>query len=214
MQKAVDEFELLSSKKIPIKIKVFELVPYMESCSEMADFARRRSDQATDEIWLMQHFEVYTQGTACQQETLDGTDIPIVKSDRGGQITYHGPGQIIMYPLLKLKEHNLGVKSLVEKLEQSVINLLLDFGVKSDRREDAPGVYVNGAKISALGLRIRRGTSYHGLSFNIDMDLTPFKNIHPCGYKGLEVIQLADLIDIKNISEIQNRLVAGFVALL
>ncbi|MCL4145991.1 UNVERIFIED_CONTAM: hypothetical protein GTU68_065505 [Idotea baltica] len=180
----------------------------------MSEFAMQRDDHSLDEIWLLQHPPVYTQGTACKQVTLASTDIPVVKSDRGGQLTYHGPGQIIMYPLLKLKRYNLGVKSLVQKLEQSVIDLLLGCGIESDRRDDAPGVYVEGAKISALGLRIRRGTSYHGLSFNIDMDLRPFNNIHPCGYKGLEITQLSSLNKESDINQIQERLVQRFVGLI
>lgn len=214
MQTAVQEYELLSSTKKSIKIKIFDLVPYMDSFSQMKDFAMHRNDQSNDEIWLMQHPAVYTQGTACQQGTLDGTDIPIVKSDRGGQITYHGPGQIIMYPMLKMKKHNLGVKSLVRNLEQAVIDILLGMGITSERRDDAPGVYVDGVKIAALGLRIRRGTSYHGLSFNIEMDLKPFNNIHPCGYKGLQVTQVSNLTDNFYFAEIQQQLVKSFVALI
>lgn len=214
MQNALHEYDVLTSCEKLIKIKCFELVSYLDSQTAMKEFVVSRDTEAVDEIWLLQHPAVYTQGTACKEETLAGSDIPIVKSDRGGQITYHGPGQIIMYPLLKLKRYNLGVKSLVQKLEQSVMDLLTSYGIESHRRQDAPGVYVNTAKISALGLRIRRGSSYHGLSFNINMDLQPFNNIHPCGYEGLTVIQLSDLVENYDLNKVQEQLVKGFVSLI
>ncbi|MCL4130441.1 UNVERIFIED_CONTAM: hypothetical protein GTU68_007488 [Idotea baltica] len=180
----------------------------------MTDFALNREDDSADQIWLLQHPPVYTQGTACRQETLSMSDIPVVKSDRGGQITYHGPGQIVMYPLLKLKRYGIGVKSLVASLEQSVMNVLMEYQLSSQRREDAPGVYIDEAKISALGLRIKRGTSYHGLSFNIDMDLAPFNNIDPCGYKGLQVTQLANHLKEVDFEVIQKDLAEEFAALI
>jgi len=164
----------------------------------MVDFTQQRDQTSTankelDQIWLIQHPPVYTQGTACVQDTLLPSAVPIVKTDRGGQITYHGPGQIVMYPLLHLKSYGLGVKALVANLEQAVIDLLAKKGIQGERRADAPGVYVKQAKIAALGLRIRRGSSYHGLSFNVNMDLVPFQNIDPCGFEGLQVTQLIDL---------------------
>ena len=180
----------------------------------MSEFAVNREEDSVDQIWLLQHGPVYTQGTACDQETLSMSNIPVVKSDRGGQITYHGPGQIVMYPLLKLKRYDMGVKSLVFKLEQSVIDVLDDYGVRGERREDAPGVYVKQAKIAALGLRIKRGTSYHGLSFNIDMDLKPFTNIDPCGYQGLEVTQLSTHVADIDLQQTGNKLVNKFIDLL
>jgi len=139
-----------------------------------------------------------------------------VKSDRGGQITYHGPGQLIMYVLLNLKKHNVGVKALVNALEQSIIDFLLEYGVKAERKEGAPGVYVDGAKIAALGLRVKKGFSYHGLSFNLAMDLAPFSNIDPCGYQGMQVAQLKDLSDkdVSNIKDMGNSLVATFKGLI
>ena len=138
---------------------------------------------------------MYTLGVAAKAEHLPRTDngIPLVKTDRGGQITYHGPGQIVIYTLLDLRRRHLGVRTLVRRLEQAVIELLESYGIDANGREDAPGVYVAGAKIAALGLRVRNGCCYHGLSLNVDMDLKPFGAINPCGYPGLEVTQLRDL---------------------
>lgn len=158
----------------------------------MSSFANLRSEEDLDQIWMLQHPPVYTQGTSCNLGAFLANDIATVKTDRGGQITYHGPGQIVMYPMLCLKQYAIGVKSLVFKLEQCMIDALLDLGIEALRRDDAPGVYVDGAKIGALGLRIRKGTSYHGLSLNVDMDLSPFNNIDPCGYQGLKVTNVID----------------------
>lgn len=211
---SVKQYELQTASGKPLQISEFGLVPYAESFKAMSDFAINRDGDSIDKIWLLQHPAVYTQGTACRQTTHEISNIPVVKSDRGGQITYHGPGQIVMYPLLKLKRYNIGVKSLVAKLEQSVIDVLAEYGIESSRRKDAPGVYVQEAKISALGLRIKRGTSYHGLSFNIDMDLTPFNNIDPCGYQGLQVTQLSTLNDEVVFEQIMNQLVLRFSELI
>jgi len=163
---------------------------YEECLSDMQSFVQKAAETNADtqsEIWFVEHPPVYTLGTACSLSTLIETDIPTVKTDRGGQITYHGPGQIVMYPLLCLEDFGLGVKTLVDALEQSVINTLAEFDVEAARLEGAPGVYINKKKIAALGLRVKRGWTYHGLSFNVDMDLSPFSNIDPCGYKGMEV---------------------------
>lgn len=199
----------------PLVIKSFAQTEYSDSYASMARFANERAVDEPDQIWFLQHAPVYTQGTACKQETLLPSDIPVVKTDRGGQITYHGPGQLVMYPLLTLKRYGIGVKALVAALEQAVIDTLVDFDVVGERRSDAPGVYVDGAKIAALGLRIRRGTSYHGLSFNIKMDLQPFDNIDPCGYQGLKVTQLADCYHRSiGMQNVQQRLLARFIALI
>ncbi len=193
-----EEFQLQTqSAGRKVLVKCFGKVAYEQSYAAMKAYASERTDGAPDQIWLLEHPAVYTQGTACEMGTLWPSDIPVVKTDRGGQITYHGPGQIVMYPLLHLKNHDIGVKKLVRGLEQCVIDMLQEWGVSADRREDAPGVYVDQAKIAALGLRIRRGNSYHGLSFNVDMDMTPFQGIDPCGYQGLVVAQLADF-DVKS----------------
>lgn len=178
----------------PVKIKRLGLQPYQATWSAMQNFTAQRDAQTPDEIWLLQHPPVYTVGLNGKPEhLLHATDIPLVKIDRGGQITYHGPGQIVAYLLLDLKRRGYGVRELVNRMEQAVIGLLEYYGVTAEARREAPGVYVNGAKIAALGLRIKRGCSYHGLSFNIDMDLSPFSAINPCGYPGLAVTQTRNL---------------------
>jgi len=163
----------------------------------MQAFTAARNESTPDELWLLEHPPVYTQGQAGKPEhVLNPGAIPIVQIDRGGQVTYHGPGQLVAYLLLDLKRRKLGVRDLVRRMEQSVIDLLADYGIESYGKVDAPGVYVQRegveAKIAALGLRIRNGYSYHGLSFNVNMDLEPFSRINPCGYAGLAVTQLAD----------------------
>ncbi len=160
----------------------------------MQAFTLARTDNTDDEIWLVEHPPVYTLGMSCKnQEVIQPNDIPIVKTDRGGQITYHGPGQIVAYVLVDLHRRNWGIKRLVQELEQAVIDLLAENKIEAVRREGAPGVYVEGKKIAALGLRIRRGCSYHGIAVNVDMALEPFTRIDPCGYPGLEATQLRDL---------------------
>lgn len=166
---------------------------YLHTWQAMRDFTARRGAETPDELWLLQHPPVYTLGLAGKPEhLLRATEIPLVASDRGGQITYHGPGQIILYLLLDLQRRGIGVKSLVRVMEQAVIDLLAEYGVRGERREKAPGVYVNGAKIAALGLKVKNSGSYHGLAFNADMDLQPFAAINPCGYEGLRVTQARD----------------------
>lgn len=160
----------------------------------MQDFTARREAATADEIWLLQHPPVYTLGQAGKPEhLLDDIDIPLVKIDRGGQITYHGPGQVVAYLLVDLKRRGLGVRELVSRMEQAVIDLLAEHGVSAERQANAPGVYVNGAKIAALGLRIKHGCSYHGVALNVDMDLSPFSHINPCGYPGMAVTQTRDV---------------------
>lgn len=191
--KSESVFELQSGSGKSVRVELLGSADYQSTHKRMLDYASTRTPDDPDQIWLLEHPKVYTQGTACDMATLAPTDIPVVKTDRGGQITYHGPGQIILYPLLHLRNFDLGVKTFVLALEQCVINYLSSLNIDADRRDNAPGVYVDDAKIAALGLRIRRGNSYHGLSFNVDMDLTPFNNIDPCGYQGLRVAQLTDL---------------------
>jgi len=160
----------------------------------MIDFTAARTPECVDELWCVQHPPVFTQGRNGKPEHLhDAGNIPVVEVDRGGQITYHGPGQLVIYVLIDLNRLGIGVRQLVTSLEQCIIKLLAEYKIDSVARQDAPGVYVNGAKVAALGLRISRGRSYHGLSLNVDMDLSPFKQINPCGYKGLEVTQLIEL---------------------
>ncbi len=170
-------------------------VAYEPTWQAMKDWTMSRRPDTPDQIWLLQHPPVYTLGLAARRAHLpkSETGIPVIKSDRGGQISYHGPGQIVLYTLLDLRRLGIGVRQLVRRLEQTVIDLLRHYGIDANGREAAPGVYVGDAKIAALGLRIRNGCSYHGLSLNFDMDLTPFDNIDPCGYPGLRVTQLRDL---------------------
>jgi lipoyl(octanoyl) transferase len=170
------------------------LVDYEPTFRAMQDFTAGRGPDTPDEVWLLQHPPVYTLGLAGKPEhLLRASDIPMVRIDRGGQITYHGPGQIVAYLLLDLRRRHIGVKELVRLMEQAVIDLLAGYGIDATRREKAPGVYVDGAKIAALGLRIKNGCSYHGLALNVDMDLAPFDAINPCGYPGLQVSRTRDL---------------------
>lgn len=180
-----------------VLVRPLGLQAYEPTWHAMQDFTDARTPDSQDEIWLLEHPPVYTLGQAGKPEhILRQTDIPIVKIDRGGQVTYHGPGQLIAYTMLDLRRSKLGVRELVRKLEQSVINLLADFDIEAWGKVDAPGVYVRDelgeAKIAALGLRIRNGCSFHGLSFNVGMDLQPFGWINPCGYEGLRIAQLSD----------------------
>ncbi|HHI93426.1 MAG TPA: lipoyl(octanoyl) transferase LipB [Gammaproteobacteria bacterium] len=173
----------------------------------MQHFTDTRTPDTADEIWLLEHPPVFTLGLNGKPEhILDPGDIPVVKCDRGGQVTYHGPGQLIAYLLLDLRRRELGVKILVHKIEQTIIDLLYDNGIHGQRREGAPGVYVNDAKIAALGLRIRRGCCYHGLSLNVDMDLEPFSRINPCGYTGLETTQLSEHLPDSSLPAISKAL--------
>jgi lipoyl(octanoyl) transferase len=167
--------------------------PYIETWQAMSDFTNQRNDNTADEIWVVEHPAVFTQGTAGKAEhLLQQTEIPVVKSDRGGQITYHGPGQLIVYLLINIRRKDFNVRSLVTIIEQGIIDLLNDYNVQACAKADAPGVYVNGKKIASLGLKIRRGCSFHGLALNVDMDLSPFLQINPCGYVGLEMTQCKD----------------------
>ncbi|PKF62954.1 octanoyltransferase [Psychromonas sp. psych-6C06] len=164
--------------------------PYLETWQAMSDFTNLRDELSRDEIWVVEHPAVFTQGSAGKAEhLLQQSDIPVVKSDRGGQITYHGPGQLIVYLLIDIRRKAFNVRSLVTMIEQSIITLLNDHQVQAIAKPDAPGVYVNGKKIASLGLKIRRGCSFHGLALNVDMDLSPFLQINPCGYAGLEMTQ-------------------------
>lgn len=169
-----------------------DYVPVWEA---MRQFTEARNPATPDEIWLLTHQPVFTQGQAGKPEhLLNPGAIPVVQIDRGGQVTYHGPGQLVVYLLIDVRRAGTGVRELVENIEQSVIAVLAEYGIAAESQRKAPGVYVNGAKIAALGLRIRQGCSYHGLSFNIDMNLSPFGRINPCGYQGLQVTQLRELL--------------------
>ena len=177
-----------------IVVKRLGRVDYAPTFQAMQDFTAARTEATADELWIVEHPPVYTLGQAGKPEhILRDVGIPLVKIDRGGQVTYHGPGQVVIYLLLDLARLKIKVRELVTAIEQAVIDLLAEHGVTAERRDGAPGVYVGDAKIAALGLRIRNGCSYHGVSLNVDMDLYPFTAINPCGYAGLKVIQTRDL---------------------
>ncbi len=175
-------------------VRMLGLVNYEPTWRRMQAFTDERTPQTPDEIWYLEHPPVFTMGmNASREHLLAPGPIPVVDIDRGGQVTYHGPGQWVVYLLLDLRRRGMGVRDLVCALEQSVVRLVADWGIKACARRDAPGVYVEGRKLASLGLRIRRGCSYHGLSLNVDMDLAPFRRINPCGFRGMEVTRLADL---------------------
>jgi lipoyl(octanoyl) transferase len=178
----------------PPQVKRLGRVDYLPTLAAMQAFTAQRTIETADELWIVEHPPVYTLGQAGKPEhILHDISIPLVKIDRGGQVTYHGPGQVVIYLLLDLARRKLKIRELVSAIEQAVIELLAEYGVGAERRTGAPGVYVGAAKIAALGLRIRNGCSYHGVALNVDMDLTPFAAINPCGYPGLPVIQTRDL---------------------
>ncbi|WP_394003578.1 lipoyl(octanoyl) transferase LipB [Luteimonas sp. WGS1318] len=167
---------------------------YVPVWRAMQRFTDARADDALDELWVVEHAPVFTLGQAGKPEhVLAPGDIPVVHVDRGGQVTYHGPGQLVIYPLLDLPRLKIGVRDYVCRIEQAIIDTLGDWNIEATRRTGAPGVYVADAKIAALGIRVRRGCTFHGLAFNVAMDLEPFRRINPCGYQGLQVVSLADL---------------------
>jgi len=196
-----------------VGVRELSLVPYEPTWQAMQRFTNQRGPQTPDEIWLLQHPPVFTQGQAGKAEhLLFPGDIPVVQVDRGGQVTYHGPGQLVGYLLLDVRRLGFGVRDLVSRIEQSLIELLASYGVSAAAKADAPGVYVDGAKIASLGLRIRNGRSFHGLALNVDMDLEPFRRINPCGYAGLAMTQLRDLVGPVDFAEVSARLRAQLVS--
>jgi lipoyl(octanoyl) transferase len=191
-----------------IKIKKLGLSDYTETWQAMKEFTKTRTSEMIDELWVLEHSPVFTLGTNGKPEhILEAGDTPIVKIDRGGQVTYHGPGQLVIYLLLNLHRRKLGVKKLVSIIEDSIIKLLANYDVKASSNPKAPGVYVDEKKIAALGLRVSRGFTTHGLSLNVDMDLSPFTRINPCGYENLEVIQCKSLGITSPLSELADELV-------
>lgn len=197
----------MANRPEPPRIIRLGRTEYLETWAAMRDFTDNRDQGTRDQLWLLQHSPVFTQGQAGKVEhLLSPGDIPVVQADRGGQVTYHGPGQWVVYLLLDLRRRGLGVRDLVDLIETSVIALLAGYGIVAESRRDAPGVYVDGAKIASLGLRVRRGCSYHGLALNVDMDLEPFARINPCGFEGLAVTSLrqclgADAVDMDAVGE-------------
>lgn len=177
----------------------------------MQDFTQSRDNETQDEIWVVEHPPVYTLGRNGKQEhILKQTDIPIINVDRGGQVTYHGPGQLVVYVLLDLHRRNLGIRQLVTIIEESIVQLLSRYKINANSEKKAPGVYVDGSKIAALGLRVSKGRTTHGLSLNIDMDLSPFQAINPCGYKGLTTTQCKNLGINENLQDLANELIEIF----
>lgn len=177
-------------------VKCLGCQAYIETWQAMRQFTESRTEHTPDEIWLVQHSPVYTQGLNGKTEhLLNPNGIEVVQTDRGGQITYHGPGQLVLYPLLDLPRHNLKVRQLISALEQSVIDLLEAFSIRAYARKDAPGVYIEGRKIASLGIKVRRQCTYHGIALNVDMDLSPFYGINPCGHAGLQMTQLREWVN-------------------
>lgn len=193
-------------------IRTLGLQAYTPVWQAMQSFTEHRTPDTQDEIWLLEHEPVFTLGRNGKKEhILNALDIPVINIDRGGQVTYHGPGQLIIYLMIDLKRRTLGVRKLVSLIEQSIIATLNDYQLTAYARKEAPGVYIDAAKIAALGLRIKTGCSFHGLSLNIAMDLRPFQQINPCGYKNLEVVQLSDYIETVQLSQVQNKLTSYLV---
>jgi lipoyl(octanoyl) transferase len=185
------------------------LADYEPVWRAMQAYTDERNESSADELWLVQHSPVFTQGQAGKAEhVLAPGNIPVIQVDRGGQVTYHGPGQIVAYPLVDIRRKDIGVRDFVNRIEESIIRVLAHYRVTGERILGAPGIYVNGAKIASLGLRVRRGCAFHGLAFNIDMDLEPFQRINPCGYAGLQVTQLSHFAEV-TLAEVENRLQIG-----
>lgn len=184
------------------------LVDYLPTLEAMRRLTAERDERTPDEIWLLQHPQVFTQGQAGKAEHLLAPgDIPVIQVERGGQVTYHGPGQLVAYLMLDLRRQGLGVRELVTAMEQSLVDVLAAYGVEAAPKADAPGVYVDGDKIASLGLRVSRGCSFHGLALNVDMDMSPFWRINPCGYAGLKMVQLKDLLETPpQLDEVAQRL--------
>lgn len=190
--------------------------PYQPVWAGMQQFTAQRQHDSEDELWLLEHPPVFTLGRNGKAEhLLDTGDIPVVQTDRGGQVTYHGPGQLVVYLMIDLTRHKLGVRTLVDVIEQSIVRTLAEFGIAASPRPDAPGVYVDEAKIASLGLRVKRGCSFHGLALNVAMDMEPFRRINPCGYAGLAMCQVSDFVpdvDISAVTAILSRELSASLA--
>ncbi len=207
--------DALEKSPAQIIVKYLSLSEYEPVWRAMQKFTNERTNQTMDELWLVEHPPVFTQGQAGKAEhILAAGDIPVVQVDRGGQVTYHGPGQIVAYPLIDLKRHKIGIKALVNGIEEAIIQTSAEYNVEAKRKEKAPGVYVEGRKVASLGLRVRKGCTFHGLAFNIRMDLEPFARINPCGYAGLEVTQLSELSSQVELQVVQEKLINHFCEIL
>jgi len=196
---------------LPLKVRRLGRQPYEPVWRAMSAFTDNRVADTVDELWVLEHDPVFTLGQAGKMEhVLIPGDIPVVPVDRGGQVTYHGPGQIVAYPLIDLRRVGVSVRELVNKIEQSIIDALAHWNIDAARLDGAPGVYVGAAKIAALGLRVRRGCSFHGLALDVNMDLEPFQRINPCGYKGLEVTQMVDCGGPSRLADVEEVLIGEF----
>lgn len=198
----------MNHSSLPVTIRHLGLQPYLETWEAMKTFTANRGPDTPDELWCLEHPRVYTQGQAGKAEhILAPGDIPVVQVDRGGQVTYHGPGQLVVYLLIDLHRAHFGVRHLVTAIEESIVELLADLDIEAAPRADAPGVYTQGTKIASLGLRIRRGCSFHGLALNVDMDLEPFRRINPCGLAGMPMSQVVDYAPRASMRTVQDTLV-------
>ena len=209
---------MLPNSQHILMVKHWQQADYQDVWQAMREYTDSRDSNSADQIWLVEHQAVFTQGQAGKAEhLLYQSDIPLVQSDRGGQITYHGPGQLVMYFLIDLKRHNISVKAFVSMLEQQLIDLLAEYDITAELKPGAPGVYVIAAqslaKIASLGLRVRKGCSYHGLALNVDMDLSPFAQINPCGYAGMPMTQMCDFVSV-DFQQVQQQELNKFVAAL
>ncbi len=193
---------------VELVVRHLGLADYLPTLEAMRRFTAERDESTPDEIWLLQHPRVFTQGQAGKAEHLLAPgDIPVIQVERGGQVTYHGPGQLVAYLMLDRRRKKLGVRELVTAMEQALVDVLAGYGIEAAPKADAPGVYVAGDKIASLGLRVRNGCSFHGLALNVDMDMAPFQRINPCGYAGLKMIQLRDLLaTVPSLDEVAQRL--------
>jgi len=187
--------------------------PYLETWDAMKTFTADRDEGVTDELWCLEHPRVYTQGQAGKAEhILAPGDIPVIPVDRGGQVTYHGPGQLVIYLMIDLSRRKLGVRSLVDQIEQAIVRTLAELDIEAAPRPDAPGVYVGDSKIASLGLRVRRGCSFHGLALNVAMDMEPFRRINPCGYAGMAMSQVSDFSPGATVADLERSLAAQLVS--
>ncbi|HEX9474768.1 MAG TPA: lipoyl(octanoyl) transferase LipB [Steroidobacteraceae bacterium] len=208
----VDTDRVVATEALVFSVKRLGRVPYESTWRAMQQFTEERGPNTSDELWLLEHEPVYTLGmNADPAHVLAAGDIPVVRIDRGGQVTYHGPGQLVVYPLVDLRRARRGVRDLVTALERAVIALAARYHIDARCRERSPGVYVHGAKLASVGLRVRRGGSYHGLALNVNMDLEPFRRINPCGYPGLEMTQLAALGGPSEVRQVGAEFVPLFI---
>lgn len=199
----------------PLIVKHLGLREYQSVWQDMKQFTLSRNESTADELWFVEHPPIFTLGLNGKPEhVIDPGTIPVVNVDRGGQVTYHGPGQMVIYPLIDLKRQDMGIRAFVQRLEQTIINLLATYNISANSRVDAPGVYVDHAKIASLGLRVKRNRTYHGASININMDLAPFSRINPCGYEDMAVTQLIDLTNIQDMDEISQKFTGYFSSIM